>query len=433
MNKIELLKNVALKKFPEHKDRLELEFKEIDKVSLWEYFIDLIDSRRKFHNENNLLCAHAWGICPENPIDKDLIWVESKEYPDLDIDFSPECRNLLKEYCTEKFGKDKVVSIVNYNTFGLKSGLRDIARIFEVPLEEVAFVKNIDDQDESKLSWEDLLNQYSKLKEFNEKYPEICKAYLKMNDRVRNIGRHAGGIIISSKSISDYVPLVCAKSDDKEDSTKMVMSSFSEGQKCSDLKTFGFLKQDILGLENLNYISGTLRLMKERGKYDPKIGIFRKYKDWDDESYLNDLKCMEVANTGDLQLIFQFDSASMRSMIKQGGVDSFDDLVAYTSLGRPGPRDCFFYNTLIKTRDGSKPIKDLESNKDEVTFIDQQGQIDYTKRFIKHHTGNKKVFKIKTKSGKIILASKDHRFLISNNSFEKLESLKIGDNIAILK
>ena len=341
------LQQLALNKASSEKyiKRLEIEFSEIEKAGFWEYFDNLISFGKKFHNKNNLLCCYIWGICPENPIEeeKDLIWNVARDFPDLDIDFQPEARNHIKKYCSEAFGEENVVSIANYNHFGIKSGIRDISRVMEIPLSEVnACTTKMGDDVNRMKSWEEAASAYPVLKEFEKSYPEVCSIVKQFNGRVRSLGMHAGGVVIASCDLTKTIPLI-TKTDPKT-KEKMILSSFAEGQARSDLKSVGLVKQDFLGLENLNYISTCLKMMQERGKYDPKVGIFREsadQEDWADESYLNDPECIRIANKGDLQLVFQFDSDGMRKLIRKGGVTSFEDLVAYTSIFRPGPFEHF--------------------------------------------------------------------------------------------
>ena len=153
-------------------ERLDKEFVEIDKAGLWDYFADIVDVGRKFHNSNHLLCAYLWGICPEDPFEPgvyqgDLITVYSNEMPDLDIDLTPESRNPIKQFCVDTWGKDNVVSIVNFNCFGLKSGLRDMGRLFGRP-SEVAKLSSQMDDDVNKMSWKDATQHCPALLEFQD-------------------------------------------------------------------------------------------------------------------------------------------------------------------------------------------------------------------------------------------------------------------------
>src|ERR1035437_9310037 len=95
----EIIEKVTLSDNPELEKRIKLEIKEIRKAGLIDYYIELIQSNKKYHNSINSVCAFIWEISPENPGNKDLNWEVSGEYLDLDIDFSPEKSNPIKEYC----------------------------------------------------------------------------------------------------------------------------------------------------------------------------------------------------------------------------------------------------------------------------------------------------------------------------------------------
>ncbi len=455
------LKTVAFNKIKNNEkylNRLKIEFEEIEKSGLWEYFYNIILSGKKFHNTRNLLCCYLWGICPENPIEEDLIWEQSNEMPDLDIDFQPEARNHIKKYCSEAFGEENVVSIANYNHFGIKSGIRDISRVMEVPLQEVnACTTKMGDDVNRINSWEKAAETYPVLSDFEKKYPEVCKLVKQFNGRVRSLGMHAGGVVIASCNLTKTIPLITRT--DPKTKEKMILSSFAEGQARSDLKSVGLVKQDFLGLENLNYISTCLKLMQQRKKYDPNVGIFRASpdeEDWTDESYLNDQKCIETANRGDLQLVFQFDSDGMRKLIKKGGVTSFDDLVAYTSIFRPGPFEhfadkycdrkqgkekyelhkvlesiigntygcvCIAKGSKVVIKNGYKNIENIKIND---LVLTEDGTYQKVLKVI--NNGIKQTLKIRCSNGEELSCTPDHKIL-TNEGWKKAEDLYKNDLI----
>lgn len=406
---MEELKKIAFSKCSTENEinRLHIEFEEIEKQGMWNYFKGLIDSGKKFVNENNLFCAYLWDICDENPLyeNKDLIYVQSNEMPDIDVDVEPESRNIIKQYCVQEFGENKVISIANYNTFGIKSGIRDISRVKEVPLDEVnKCTKKLED-DVNHIEWNDALEKYPSLRLFNDKYKNVCDIVRRFNTRIRSLGKHAGGIVISNIELPKTIPLITRRNESTNDF--FIMSSFSEGLHRSDLKPFGLVKLDFLGLSNLNYISECMKLIKDRyiyfvfdeklqikellpkykkieidrdgeklnvfydkirigdkikgfeivdGPYDfEKFGLFRlseEDEDWSDESYLSDIDCIKEANEGLLNMVFQFDSSGIQTLVKSGGVEKFEDLVVYNALYRPGPLDCGMTEEFVKRKKG---------------------------------------------------------------------------------
>jgi hypothetical protein len=139
-----------------------------------------------------------------------------------------------------------------------------------------------------------------------------------------------------------------------------------------------------------------------------------------------------MANDGDLKCIFQYDSDGIRALATKGGVDTFDDLVAYVSLYRPSTLQCVAINTTVRTQNGLKQIQFLESGLDSIAYVNTYGNISHTKNFLVLKTGKKKIYRIKTKSGKTLLVSAEHPILNKSNKFVQAKDLEIGDEITII-
>src|SRR5207253_9332147 len=119
-------------------------------------------------------------------------------------------------------------------------------------------------------------------------------------------------------------------------------------------------KYDLLVIDALEKIANCCKLVCERHDLD-KICALPDGGHWSDvDKWLNDPKCLETANHGDLKMVFQFDSPGIRNLARKGGVTSFNDIVAYTSLFRPGPMECLRKGTKIATDCGYKAIEELE-------------------------------------------------------------------------
>jgi DNA polymerase-3 subunit alpha len=137
-------------------------------------------------------------------------------------------------------------------------------------------------------------------------------------DRNKTGGVHAGGLIISSVNIEDFVPLE-VRSVKKENPNGVICSAWTEGLNRQDLGPVGLIKFDLLVINNLLQIAIACKLIKERHgltKHQRLPGDW----DWSDISYLNDPKALEMANKADLKCIFQFDSEGIRKLVKRGGV-----------------------------------------------------------------------------------------------------------------
>ena len=158
-------------------------------------------------------------------------------------------------------------------------------------------------------------------------------------------GVHAGGLIISRMPISDLVPLTKRKDSPQA-------SAWVEGLNGQDLQPVGLIKFDLLVISNLLQIARCCDLIKKRHNID---GIFARpgESDWTDvQAWRSDKKALALANAGDMKCIFQFDSDGIRKLVVDGGVDRFEDLVAYAALYRPGPLNEKMHTRYVERKRG---------------------------------------------------------------------------------
>lgn len=322
-----------------HKDlrytkRLKWELEEIFAKNKSDYFWNLYISRTRYpENQNNLLVCWLLGIVPDLDIDKGPNCVYG-EYPDIDTDYIPVVRDYLKTiWARQEFGSDYVCNISNYTTFGIKNSLIDMARVHSESREEVqAITKNLDNKDEDGkvLTWDAAMKTCPDLKKYCEDHPLVAEAARKLVNRNRGMGVHAGGLIIANQPLQDLVPLVKRKDNPQA-------SAWVEGLHGQDLGPMGLIKFDLLVISNLLQIARCCDLVKTRYKIDGICNLPGE-SDWTDvEKWRSDPAAIEMANRADLKCIFQFDSEGMRELVRKGGVDRFEDLVAYSALYRPGP------------------------------------------------------------------------------------------------
>jgi hypothetical protein len=276
------------------------------------------------------------GIAPDHNIDQEPK-CEYGEYPDIDVDYLPIVRDYLKTvWAKDTFGSEYVCNIGNYTTFGIKSALIDMARVHGESRDEVqALTKNLDAKDDEGkvMTWDAAMKLYPELKkycEIDDNHKRIADAAKRLLHRNRGMGVHAGGLIIANAPLSDLVPLVKRKDSPQA-------SAWVEGLHGQDLGPMGLVKFDLLVISNLLQIARCCEMVKKRHGL---AGICNKpgEPDWTDvPAWRDDPTSLAMANIGDLKCIFQFDSEGMRGLVRAGGVDRFEDLVAYTALFRPGP------------------------------------------------------------------------------------------------
>ena len=328
------LSELGFSKDEKYQRRLKWEIEEITAKEKSSYFLDLYNRKIRYpKNQNNLLVCYLLGIVNDFDINKDPNSVFTGDLPDIDIDYIPEVRDYLKNVWAQKtFGQDFVCNIGNYTTFGIKSALIDMARVHGESREEVlAFTKNLDAKDDEgkPLSWDAAMRLYPDLKKYCDEHPDIAEATKKLINRNRGMGVHAGGLIVANIPIHDLVPLVKRKDNPQA-------SAWPEGLHGQDLMPVGLVKFDLLVISNLSQIARCCELIKQRHNIDGICNLPGQ-SDWTDiDKWRNDSVALEMANQGDLKCIFQFDSEGIRAMAKAGGVDRFEDLVAYTAIFRPG-------------------------------------------------------------------------------------------------
>lgn len=319
--------------------RLKYELKQIGIAEEEEYFLDLHSRKVRFKfNENNLLVAYLLDLVPDFNIENEAVHVQG-EFPDIDVDYIPEVQKYIKdEWAPLKFGKDNVCSVGTYGALGIKSAILDVTKVYGVDKSEIQSitVKMEDKDDEGRpLEWDKALEIYSDFRAFCENNPDIAEAAKAMLDRNKSAGVHAGGLIISSQPIDKFVPVEVRKVT-KDNTEGVSVSAWTEGLKSQDLQAVGLIKFDALALINLKQIAIACDLILKRHPEIKKICALPNQLNWSDTSYLNDPKSIEMANNADLRCIFQFDSEGIRKLVQRGGVDRFGDLVAYSSLFRPG-------------------------------------------------------------------------------------------------
>lgn len=338
MDKLKLILEQEKSKYPElfchvnFEKRLKWELIEVDVQDAEEYFINLYNLKAKFeNNENNLLIAKLLGLVEAVDLDKEPA-TKMGEFPDVDVDYLPIVRDYLKNvWAPKEFGENQVCNIGNYGTFGIKSTLIDMARVHGLDRGEIIGITKkigLKDDDGQALTFDKALEMHSLLKDYCDRYPDVAIATKKLLHRNRSMGKHAGGLIICNDRIDNFVPLV-------RGADGAPVSAWVEGLHGQDLGPVGLIKFDLLVVSGLYQIALASNLVKERHNID-KISAVEGGWDWSDISYLNDSKSIEMANRGDMKCIFQYDSDGIRSLVRKGGVDSFEDLIAYVSIFRPG-------------------------------------------------------------------------------------------------
>ena len=254
--------------------------------------------------------------------------------PDIDVDFCYERRQEVIDYVVRKYGKDRVVQIVTFGTLAARGVIRDVGRVMDLPY---AFVDSI-----AKMIPQELNITIDKALKMN---PDLRKMYeddeqvkylIDMSRRLEGLPRHssmhAAGVVISQKSVDEYVPL--SRASDGSITTQFTMTTLEE---------LGLLKMDFLGLRTLTVIQNAVQMAKAK---DPALDMDKI--DYDDKAVL------DYIGTGKTDGVFQLESAGMKSFMKELKPHSLEDIIAGISLYRPGPMD--FIPQYIKGKNDASSI-----------------------------------------------------------------------------
>ena len=316
-------------------DRLSYELNIIKKLGFANYFLVVYDFIRYAKKKGILvgpgrgsaagsLVAYSLGITEIDPLKYNLLFErflnpERETMPDIDTDIPDIYRDDLINYVTDKYGKKRVSGIVTFATLAAKQVLRDVCRIFSVPLYKVDKLTSfIPVMSHKKLS--DFYNENSNFKEYvlsDNTLSKIYKISCTLEGFPRQIGTHAAGIVMCKKDLDEVIPLT--KSD----------NMYLTGYSMNYLEELGLLKMDFLGIRNLTIIMNVIDMVfKNRGV---KIDF--------NNIPLDDSEVYNLFASSDTSGIFQFESNGMRSFLRKLKPTSFADLIAAIALFRPGPAE----------------------------------------------------------------------------------------------
>ncbi len=270
------------------------------------------------------IASYCLGITDIDPIKYSLIFErflnpERVSMPDIDVDFCYERRQEVIDYVVDKYGKDRVVQIVTFGTMAARAVIKDVGRVMDLPY---AMVDNIAKMvpREIGITIDKALKGNSDLKAAYDSDPQI-KDLIDKSKRLEGLPRHASmhaaGVLISQKSVDEYVPL--STGSDGAVVAQFVMTTLEE---------LGLLKMDFLGLRTLTVIQDAENLVK---KHTPDFAM--------DKISYDDRKVYDLISTGKCDGIFQLESGGMKSFMKELKPNSLEDLIAGISLYRPGPMD----------------------------------------------------------------------------------------------
>ena len=331
---------------PRYRERLAFEIKTIVQMGFAGYFLIVADfinwakNVREASYPNGIpvgpgrgsgagsLVAYSLGITDLDPLRYDLLFErflnpERVSMPDFDIDFCQDGRDRVIDYVRKKYGEDSVSQIATFGTMAARAVVRDVGRVLELGYnfcDQIA--KLIPFQPGKLITLADAREMEPLLAERERKEDEV-RELLELGEKleglVRNVGMHAGGVLIAPGKLTDFCPLYAAEG------TANVISQLDK----DDVEAVGLVKFDFLGLTTLTILDWAERFV--RGLGDAGFSL--------EKVPLDDAQTYQLLSSGNTTAVFQLESRGMRDMIRRARPDRFEDVIALVALYRPGPMD----------------------------------------------------------------------------------------------
>ena len=342
----------------EYKARVKYELDQIKTMGFSSYFLIVYDFIKWSKNNDvpvgpgrgsgaGSLVAYCLGITALDPIKHGLLFErflnpERISMPDFDIDFCMEKRDKVIEYVSSKYGKDAVSQIVTFGTMAAKGVVRDVTRALGKPYSLGDRISKMIPFEigmtlEKAISRQPVLKQAIK---DDDEVQEIMNLSFKLEGGIRNIGKHAGGVVIAPGSLADFSPIYF------DSDTSSVLTQFDK----DDVEKIGLVKFDFLGLRTLTIIDKAIKSIND--------DLASKNEDSLDISNLdlNDSKVFELLSAGKTTAVFQLESPGMKDLIKRLQPTKFEEIVALLALFRPGPLDSGMHDEFVNRKNGKVPV-----------------------------------------------------------------------------
>ncbi|MGM0633203.1 MAG: DNA polymerase III subunit alpha, partial [Pseudomonadota bacterium] len=304
------------------------------------------------------IVAWALRITDLDPLKYDLLFErflnpERVSMPDFDVDFCMDGRDRVIQHVAELYGKDAVSQIITFGTMAAKAVVRDVARVQGKSYGLADKLSKLIPF-EPGMTLEKALEQEPQLGEFisgDDDAQEIMEMARKLEGITRNVGKHAGGVVIAPTKLTDFSPLYC------DDDGESLVTQFDK----NDVETAGLVKFDFLGLRTLTIIDWAVNMINDARA--------RNVIDADNELDINAIDLQDSSVYGLLQraettAVFQLESRGMKELIRRLLPNSFEDIIALVALFRPGPLQSGMVDDFINRKHGraqvNYPHPDLE-------------------------------------------------------------------------
>ena len=326
---------------PRYEDRLDFETDTINNMGFAGYFLIVADFIQ-WAKQNGVpvgpgrgsgagsLVAYSLSITDLDPLAYNLLFErflnpERVSMPDFDIDFCQEGRDRVIQYVKERYGTDAVSQIATFGTMAAKAAVRDVGRVLDLGYNFCDGISKLIPFKPGKLVTISEAKKEEPLLAEREANEEEVRQLLALAEQVegitRNVGMHAGGVLIAPGKLTDFCPLYTQGNDGG------VVSHFDK----KDVEEIGLVKFDFLGLATLTILDLAARYIRE---LDPAMAGFTL-----ESIPLNDKLTYDLLTKAKTVAVFQLESRGMQGMLKDARPDRFEDIIALVALYRPGPMD----------------------------------------------------------------------------------------------
>ncbi len=347
-------------KMQEYSDRLAFEIDTIIKMGFPGYFLivaEFIRWAKEYRSEEfpngvpvgpgrgsgaGSLVAYSLGITDLDPLRYALLFErflnpERVSMPDFDVDFCQDGRELVIGHVRNKYGSQSVSQIATFGTMASKAVIRDVGRVLDFPyglcdrLSKLVPLEGVKPVSLKKAR--EMEPEFNAIINSEEGVEELLELGGRLEDLTRNVGMHAGGVLIAPGKLTDFCPLYCAEGSD---------STVSQLDK-DDVEKIGLVKFDFLGLRTLTIIDWAVRYVRQM----PQQESFNI-----EAIPLVDKLTYDLLKAANTTAVFQLESRGMKELIKRLQPDTFEDIVALVALYRPGPLESGMVEDFINRKHG---------------------------------------------------------------------------------
>ena len=349
---------VAAETVQRYRERLDYELGVINEMGFPGYFLVVMDFIRWGKQQGipvgpgrgsgaGSLVAYALEITDLDPLTYDLLFErflnpQRVSMPDFDVDFCMDRRDEVIEYVAETYGREAVSQIITFGTMAAKAVVRDVARVQDKPYGLADKMSKLIPFEvgmtlEKALEQEEALGQ---LLSEDSSAQEIWDMAIQLEGVTRNVGKHAGGVVIAPSQLTDFSPLYC-----DEDGGGLV-TQYDK----NDVEEAGLVKFDFLGLRTLTIIDWAVAMINDRGT-GPNGGTLDI-----GNIPLDDSDVFSLLKSGETTAVFQLESRGMKDLIKRLQPDTFEDIIALVALFRPGPLQSGMVDNFINRKHGREAL-----------------------------------------------------------------------------